>query len=452
VGRLDKPIRSRAGLERRHVLVGHVQDQQLLVRRQPDPPRRIPARQLGHPGENVAADPAGHRRDTDPVPAVLLPVHPDVVAAVLGRRGGRRPVEEGSAEVVLLEHFPELLDTPVGDQELQPSPVAQPAVAVVTEDRDDTHPDVGDLLEADPGAEALGEHRVGREAAPHPDVEAGTELRVHHADERHVVRLVSDVEAGRAGDRRLELAGQVGELWRPDVAVTDLLESRRPVDDLGGLDPCDGRPEDDARRVPAGLGGHQANRLEALPDRRDVLDPDPVELDVLPVGDVGGVATELLADLGHGPELFAGEGTTVHADPEHEVLVVELAGLQRGGLPAVDPRAALGVEPPPAHPATQVVAGDGREAVAGVVVENPLPDVEPVVGLLELLVVVQRRAVAVRPGTGGLGGLPGWARRGSGHPSSLGPGGPELHNCPLSEPVSSVMDGGPESASAEPVP
>src|SRR6478672_12841873 len=238
--------------------------------------------QLRDPREDVAADPAGDRRDADPVAAVDLAVDADVVAAVVRRERRRGPVEQGPTEVVLLEHLAELLRAPVGDEELEAGPVAQPAVPVVAEDRDDADPDLGDLFEADPGAETLREHRVGREAAADPDVEPGSELRVDDTDERHVVRLVGDVEAGRAGDRGLELPRQVGELGGADVAVPDLLQGRRAVDDLVGGDARHGRAEDDARRVAAGLGRHETDGLEALPDRGDVLDADPVELDVLP--------------------------------------------------------------------------------------------------------------------------------------------------------------------------
>ena len=326
-----------------------------------------------------------------------------------GRERRSRAVEQGPAEVVLLQHLAELLGAPVGDEELEAGPVAQAAVPVVAEDRDDADPDLGDLLEADPGAETLREHRVGREAAADPDVEPGSELRVDDTDEGHVVRLVGDVEARRAGDRGLELPRQVGELGGADVTVPDLLQGRRAVDDLVGGDARHGRAEDDARRVAAGLGRHEADGLEALPDRGDVLDADPVELDVLAVGDVGGVAGEVLADPGDGAQLLARERAAVGADPEHEVLVVQLAGVQGGRLAAVDTRPTLRVEAPPAHPAPQVVSGDRGEPVAGVVVDDPLADVEAVVGLLELLVVVQRRPVAVGPRTGRLARLPGRA-------------------------------------------
>ena len=62
------------------------------------------------------------------------------------------------------------------------------------------------------------EHRVGRQAAADPQVEAGAVLGVDDADEGDVVDLVHDVLQA-AGDRGLELARQVGELRVADVAL-----------------------------------------------------------------------------------------------------------------------------------------------------------------------------------------------------------------------------------------
>ena len=211
---------------------------------------------------------------------------------------GRRAVDQRALQVLVLQHLAELLDAPVGDQELQPGPVAQPAVAVVAEDRDDAGPDLGDLLQRHPGAEPLGQHRVGGQPAADPEVEARAVLGVDDADERDVVDLVRHVLARVAGDRGLELARQVGELRVADVAVDDVVDRRGRVDDLVGGDAGHRRAEDDARAVAAGLGGGQADGLQPAPDLRHVLDPDPVQLDVLPVGDVGGVAGEVRARSG----------------------------------------------------------------------------------------------------------------------------------------------------------
>ncbi|MDF9807549.1 hypothetical protein M2436_006096 [Streptomyces sp. HB372] len=271
-------------------------------------------------------------------------------------------------------------------------------------------------------------------AAADPEVEAGAVDRVVHADEGDVVDLVRHVQVRGAGDRRLELAGQVGEVGVADEPPLDLVDGGRAVDDLVLRDARDGRAEDRAGRVTAGLGGGQAHLFEPPPDLRHVLDADPVVLHVLPVGEVGGAARELLGDLPDHPQLLGGQPPAVDADAQHEVLVVQLLRLQHGRLAAVDAGLALGVQPPPAHASAQVVRVDGVEAALGVDRLNTCPYVETVVVLLELLVPVQGGVVAHGPLTlaavaSGLAAGRGGRRlfRGSGHDNtSFGTAGGRL--------------------------
>ena len=102
-------------------------------------------------------------------------------------------------------------------------------------------------------------------------------------------------------------------------------------------------------------------------------------------------------DVGDRPQLLGRQLAAVDADPQHEVLVVELVRLEHGGPAAVDPGLALGVQTPPAEPAAQVRRVDRGEAAARVDVLDPGADVERVVVLLGLLVGVERLAVAERP-------------------------------------------------------
>ena len=261
---------------------------------------------------------------------------------------------------------------------------------MVAEDPDHPVPHLGGVVGADEGAEPLGETGGGGEPAADPEVVAGAELGVDDADEGDVVDLVDDVQARVAGDRRLELAGEVGQLGVPDVPADDLVDDGGGVDDLVGGDPGERAAEDHARGVAARLGGLQAHGLEAAPDLGDVLDPDPVVLDVLPVADVGGAPGELGGDVGEDAELGQGEGAAVEAGAEHEVLVGELGVVELGGASAVDPGLALGVEPPPAEPPTEVLGRDGGEALLAVDLLDPLPDREAALLLLPLLVGVER--------------------------------------------------------------
>ena len=177
--------------------------------------------------------------------------------------------------------------------------MAQSAVPVVAEHLHDALPHLGYLVHRYPRAQPLGEPRVGGQSAAHPQVEAGTVIGVDHADERDVVRLVRGV--GQPSDRRLELPRQVGQRRIADVPVDDLADRLGGVQDLV-LGHAGHRAADDhARGVAARLRGGEPDALEALPDRRDVLDAYPVQLYVLPVCDIRHISTELGGDVRHGP-------------------------------------------------------------------------------------------------------------------------------------------------------
>ena len=91
------------------------------------------ARRVGEAGEHVAA---GGRR---PGRRRRSGCRPSAGARRRGRRdrwpAPARAVGELVAEVLGLEHLAELLGAPLGEEELQPGLGAQPAVAVVAEDR-----------------------------------------------------------------------------------------------------------------------------------------------------------------------------------------------------------------------------------------------------------------------------------------------------------------------------
>ncbi len=345
LGRTSRPSPCRAVDEGFDVVRRDVEDHELLLSGQAHAAGAVLLGEVGDAVEHGAADAPDGRRGADVRQAVVLRVDADVVATPWVRRC-RRPVDQRPLQVLRLDDLADLRGAPVGDEELQPRAGAQPAVAVVAEDRDHGLPHVGHLVERHPHAEALGEHRVRRQATADVDVEAGTVLGVHDADERDVVDLVGDVLARRAGDGGLELARQVREPRVADVAAHDLVDGRRPVDDLVGGDAGHGGAEHDARRVAARLVGGQADRLEPLPDRGHVLDADPVQLHVLPVGDVGGVAPVGLGDVGDRAQLLGSQQPAVAAHAEHEVLVVELVRLERSRCGRRRSRACAGCRAP----------------------------------------------------------------------------------------------------------
>ncbi len=268
---------------------------------------------------------------------------------------------------------------------------------MLAEHRGDPGPHLGDPLGLDERAQPLAELRVGRQPAADPEVEPGPPPGSDDADERDVVDLVVGAVLRAAGDRRLVLAGQVGERGVADVAVADLAQRRGRVEHLVPGHAGQRAAEDHPRGVAAGLGGVQADGLEPAPDLRHVLDPDPVQLDVLPVGDVGDVPAELGGDVRDRRELLAGQRPAVDPYAQHEVAVLELLRLQHRGPPPGDARGALGVEPEPAEPVAQVGRVDAVEPGVLVPVDDALLGVEAVVVPLDPFVLVERLTVAEGP-------------------------------------------------------
>ena len=284
----ESPSASSPAMSGSTSVLGDVEDDELLVRSraQAASSRATRADRRGAV-ERRTGDASDDRRHADEEAAVLLPVHADVVA-VRRRLRRRGTVGQRVAEVLVLQHLAELLGAPLGEQELQARLVAQAPVAVVAEDLRDAVPRVGHLVGCDEDAESLAEPRGCGERAADPQVVADAELGVVHGHERHVVDLVHDVLAGVPGDRGLELAGEVGQRLVADEAAGDLVDLRGRVDELVGRDAGDRRAEDHAGHVAARLGGAEPDRFEPAPDLGHVLDADPVQLDVLAVGQVGG--------------------------------------------------------------------------------------------------------------------------------------------------------------------
>ena len=161
----------------------------------------------------------------------------------------------------------------------------------------------------------------------------------------------------------LELARQVGVLGVADVAALDLLERRGAVDDLVGGDAGDRGAEERrgaSRRRPPGCPGRRPRAAAQIAGTSSMRIQWYCTFCRSVMSAVPRAYVVLISPIARSCSVRA--AAAVDADPHHEVLVVELLGLQRAGLAAVEPRLALGVEAPPAEPAAQVAAVDGGEA------------------------------------------------------------------------------------------
>ena len=160
---------------------GDVEQEDLLVRGEPDP---VGAELLGDITDLVEQRTRGATGDkarADVIPAVLLLVDAHMVAGD-GRLLRCRSVGELVPEVFGFEDLAELLRAPVGEEEFHARLVPQAAVAVVTEDLGDAEPDVDGLVRGDPRAEAFGEARDDGQCTAHPQVVADSVFGMFDGD------------------------------------------------------------------------------------------------------------------------------------------------------------------------------------------------------------------------------------------------------------------------------
>ena len=402
---LAERVRTRAQVqvvEARDQLVGacgvHPADHELLLRGRGELSVAERVGEVGHDAQLVPRDASCPRREPDEHAPVPLLVHADVVAlGQRSRRGSRAVGQRDAVQELSLQHLADVLGSPVLDQELQPRVVPGATVAVLAEEPRHAGPHLRHARRLDERAEPLREHRVRGEAAADLQVVAGPERRMVDADERDVVDLgVRAVHAATA-DRRLVLARQVGERRIAQVARRDRADVGGRVQHLVGRDAGERAAEEHARRVAARLLRREPDGVDPLEDRGHVLDADPVQLHVLPVGDVGDVAPEPLARPRDRAQLLARHAAAVDPDPHHEELVLELLGLGRAGALAGHALLALRVEAVPPQARTQVLLADRAEPARREDPVDPLADVQAVVVLLDLLGGVERLVVAQPP-------------------------------------------------------
>src|SRR5215217_5761675 len=229
-------------------------------------------------------------------------------------------------------------------------------------------------------ARSIGEPATDQQVEPdRPVVEPGR-------DESQIVDLRLGAVLAAAGDAHLELARQIGVLAVTGEEIADGHRDWVGVDDLFAVDPGDRAAEHVARRVAAGLNGRDTDRFKLAPDLRHRADPDPVQLDVLPRGQVEvAVAPErvrlratgvLRGALADEPGLRRGEPPAGDLHPQHE------------GIAALS----LRVEPDPLQPLRLTLnAQDRGRSLQRVAIQYRLLDLERVPSRFPALDLIQLR-------------------------------------------------------------
>ncbi len=343
---------------------------------------------LGQSGDSdhLIAGPAAAR---DGGAQVVQPVDLLAGAQVVGvqraaRINDRLVVLQGEAQISLQfvsEEPPALF----GDEELEPGVAAFVAEHVAVAENqgrgaEDGRDKVGNAILGDEDAQALGKIRIGGEAASHDQPQAPLLAGRSFADDSKGpkvvdLRLVAVKRAG--GNGGLELAREVGELLAAGaVHVGHALNSVAERDDLAVQHAIERAGGGVAGVIAAGEVGIEAGLVDAVEGVGEVRDAHPVELDVLPGGDVAESAAVVVGQSADLAKLSGCQPPAGQFDAPHEVAVV-------GFLP---------VDAVPAH-AEQVIFGNG--GVASLCVpEDVVPDAQGIPFVLDLLDLRHGRVIA----------------------------------------------------------
>jgi hypothetical protein len=196
-------------------------------------------------------------------------------------------------------------------------------------------------------------HRRPSLAAADPDREAERARGVALEVEADVMHLDGGAVARRGGHRHLELPRQERELRVERRPLPQDLGIGPRVGDLVGGGAGEVVGGDVADAVARGLDRVHLDLGQLVQDLRDVLEPDPVELQVLPRGEVAVAPVERPADPGEAAHLARGEGAVGNGDPQHVGVELQIDAVhqperlelllgQRAGEPAGDLVAELG--------------------------------------------------------------------------------------------------------------
>ena len=218
----------------------------------------------------------------------------------------------------------ELRRPEAGDQDLDPGlvEVVAPTEAVVDpQDRGQVAQQVlGGQMLADRGPD------IGR--APHSTaddhLETQPSLPVPPQDKADIVRPRGRPVLGRGGDGDLELARQVGEFRVEGGPLADHLAPHPGIVHLFGGRTGERVGGGVADAVAAGLDGMQLRRRQIVQHVRRVGQLDPVELNILPCGEVTVALVPAPRHMGERPHLGRAQGPIGNGHPQHVAVQLEV--------------------------------------------------------------------------------------------------------------------------------
>ena len=179
------------------------------------------------------------------------------------------------------------------------------------------------------GADGLADHRGAPQPAADDDLEARLAGRIAAHVQADVVDPHGRAVARRAGDRDLELARQERELGVQARPLADGLGVDARVLDLVGRGAGVVVGGHAAEAVAAGLDGVHLDLGQFGQDVGHVLQPEPVELDVLARGDVAVALVVAPRNPRQGAHLPGREGAVGNGDPQHVGVELQIEPVQQ---------------------------------------------------------------------------------------------------------------------------
>ena len=169
----------------------------------------------------------------------------------------------------------------------------------------------------EPAADLLADHRRAPLSAAHQHFESGLAARVAVHAQADVVHRHRGPVPRRAGHRDLELARQVRELGVQHRVLPDQLAVGARVHHFVPRPSRVRVGGDVAHAVPRGLHRVHLHLRQLLEEVGRLLQLDPVELHVLPRGDVTEAPVVTPGDVGELAHLARGQDAVGHVDPQH---------------------------------------------------------------------------------------------------------------------------------------
>ena len=221
-----------------------------------------------------------------------------------------------------LELLPESIDPPFVDQKRQPRAIARAPRAVVPEDQRDVAAERRRVLgPAEHVQRCRGPQAARSDLAADRNVEALHFLARDDLDrrrQRQVLRFAVRAVLRAAGNRDVEFARQIRKGLVPEERVVEITHDARGVEQLVVRQPRDGTSDDVPDVVHAGLQRHEVDRIQPLPDMRQVADGKSTQLNLLPRREIDEAGAAFAAQLCNDTDLLRVGEPVRHPNPHHE--------------------------------------------------------------------------------------------------------------------------------------